>query len=193
VAKPRIALERSIAVAEAGVVHPTVATIERDEFCRELYPLLVGLVSLQGHGRDRSQELAQDALVKALERWSAVSRMDNPRAWVIRTALNLSTSRFRRRAAEGRALARAAARTRVAAARDFPQQVVDRTVVIGALAELPGRQRQVLLLRYFLDLPVAETAAVMRCSEGTVKALTHQAMSRLRAIGLIDPEERPSG
>ena len=50
---------------------------------------------------------------------------------------------------------------------------------MAALAALPPRQRTVLVLRYFLDLPEAEVAAAMKCSLGTVKSTTARALARL--------------
>lgn len=60
-----------------------------------------------------------------------------------------------------------------------------------AVADLPPRQRQAILCRFYGQLSVAETAASMRCAEGTVKALTHQAIANLRGAGLhvADNEE----
>ena len=51
--------------------------------------------------------------------------------------------------------------------------------LMGALAALPPRQRTVLVLRYFLDLPEAEVAAAMKCSLGTVKSTAARALARL--------------
>ena len=48
------------------------------------------------------------------------------------------------------------------------------------VARLPERQREVVVLRVFESLSVAETAAAMGCRQGTVKALLHKAMARLR-------------
>jgi RNA polymerase sigma factor (sigma-70 family) len=62
--------------------------------------------------------------------------------------------------------------------------VVDRAALRQALAALPGRQREVMVLRFFADLSVAETAATLRMSEGTVKTHTSRAVARLRqALG----------
>ena len=51
--------------------------------------------------------------------------------------------------------------------------------LLGALAALPPRQRTVLVLRYFLDLPEAEVAAAMKCSLGTVKSTSSRGLARL--------------
>ena len=57
----------------------------------------------------------------------------------------------------------------------------------AALRRLPARQQEAVALHYLLDLPVAETATVMGCDEGTVK--THLSRARLtleRALRLDD-------
>jgi RNA polymerase sigma factor (sigma-70 family) len=51
--------------------------------------------------------------------------------------------------------------------------------LMRALAALPPRQRTVLVLRYFLDLPEAEVAAAMKCSLGTVKSTASRGLARL--------------
>jgi RNA polymerase sigma factor (sigma-70 family) len=52
--------------------------------------------------------------------------------------------------------------------------------VRAAVATLPSRQRAAVVLRYFNDLSVADTAEILGCAEGTVKALTSQAVANLR-------------
>jgi RNA polymerase sigma factor (sigma-70 family) len=102
--------------------------------------------------------------------------------------MNLARSRFRRLAIERRArglLEHAAAGQRV--------EPTDESVVAvrTAIAQLPPRQREVVLLRYFADLSVQATAEVMGCAEGTVKASTHKALATLATLGLRD--EEPAG
>ena len=58
--------------------------------------------------------------------------------------------------------------------------------MIAALAGLPARQREVLVLRFYADLSVAETAFAMGASEGTVKSYTSRALARMREL-LADP------
>jgi RNA polymerase sigma factor (sigma-70 family) len=61
--------------------------------------------------------------------------------------------------------------------------VVDlRDALVRALAELPPRQRAVLVLRYWEELTEAETAAMLGCSEGTVKAAASRGLRRLREL-----------
>jgi len=62
-----------------------------------------------------------------------------------------------------------------------PDDHADRLAVRAAVAGLPDRQRAALVLRYFADLSLADTAEAMGCAPGTVKALTHQALAGLRS------------
>jgi RNA polymerase sigma-70 factor (ECF subfamily) len=145
-----------------------------DEFCRRLYPRLVGALILQSGDRPVAEEIAQEALARAWERWRTVSLMDEPGGWVFRVALNLSHSQFRRRGAERRA----SRKTAVAPA--APPDQADAVAVRAAVSRLPSRQRTAVVLRYFADLGVDATAEAMRCRPGTVKALTHQGVAQLR-------------
>ena len=65
--------------------------------------------------------------------------------------------------------------------------------VRAAVASLPRRQRAALVARYFADLSVSDTAVLLGCAPGTVKALTSQAISRLQAslVMEIQEEEEP--
>lgn len=69
----------------------------------------------------------------------------------------------------------------------------------GALARLTARQRTVLVLRYFEDLPEADVARILGCTVGTVRSTTHRSLARLRALAPelaaldpADPGSRPS-
>lgn len=125
------------------------------------------------------EEIAQEALARAWERWDAVSAMDAPAMWVYRTGLNLARSHWRRRLRERRSLERSGLDRFTAAAPE--QSWADSVAVRQAIARLPSRQRSAVVLRYHGDLSVDDTARVMGCAAGTVKALTHQALDRLRA------------
>lgn len=153
------------------------------EFCDEIRDRLVGSLMIYCGDRHVAEELAQDALVRAWERWDTVGRMGSPEAWTYRTAFNLANTWQRRRSAERRARRRLAARPPTA--EQAPPDEVVRTAVLG----LPPRQRAVITCRFFLDLSVDETAALLRCAPGTVKAATHQALAALRASGVGRDED----
>jgi RNA polymerase sigma-70 factor (sigma-E family) len=60
--------------------------------------------------------------------------------------------------------------------------IEERSVVRAALARVPRRQRAVLVLRFIYDLPVAEVAQILGCSEGTVKSQTSHGLTTLRKL-----------
>ncbi|MDQ3146700.1 MAG: sigma-70 family RNA polymerase sigma factor [Actinomycetota bacterium] len=154
-------------------------------FCQEIRGRLVGTLTLYCSDREVAEELAQEALTRTWQRWARVGRMDAPEAYTTRTAINLANSWYRRRLAERRARDRSGG---VAAAGRWPDGDVVATVR-QAVRSLPKRQRAVVIARFYLELSVDETASLLGCAPGTVKATTHQALARLRDSGLVDDEE----
>jgi RNA polymerase sigma-70 factor (sigma-E family) len=134
-----------------------------------------------------AEDLVQETLFKVARRWPKVSRMDHPVAYARRILVNLalrgSSKRSRRRAELSET------RTADPAA---PAAPLDRHDELhAALAALPPRQRAVLVLRYFLDLPEAEVAATLQCSLGTVKSTASRGLARLeQALRPLDDTRR---
>ena len=162
---------------EATVDHLAVdvpASVET--FCRELTPKLVKMLTVRVGNRFLAEELAQEALARAVADWSKVSQMRNPQGWVYKTALNLSFSRFRRIQAERRAVKRMHARPVASVQLELSDAVVFREL----LQSLSRRQREVVGLRFGIDLSVEDTAEILGITQGTVKTLTHRALERLR-------------
>ncbi len=156
-----------------------------DAFCRDLGPRLVGSLQLYCGDRATAEELAQEALARAFERWDRVGTMASPEAWTYRVAFNLAKSGIRRRAAERRAHRRWRADRVIVAGEPSAAAVAVR----DAVAALSPKQRAVIIARFYGGLSVKETAVALGCAEGTVKAHTHQAVANLRAAGLSDVEQ----
>jgi RNA polymerase sigma-70 factor (sigma-E family) len=134
--------------------------------------LLVGDV---GHAED----ILQTALMRLAARWKSVHTA--PEAFVRQVLVNLARDRWRR----ARRRVREHELTnvdQVTTDHDLAASVANRDAVRRALAKLPARQREVVVLRFFADLSVAETAEALRTSEGTVKAHTSRAVARLRQL-----------
>jgi RNA polymerase sigma-70 factor (ECF subfamily) len=153
-------------------------------FCRREWPRLVGSLSLFTGDGDLAEDLAQETLTRVCRDWRTVSNLDSPGAWAHRVALNLARSHYRHRSVAQRQRARLASPTD---AHDPDTATV--LAVRDAVSQLPVRQRTALVLRYFADLSVAETAAAMQCPQGTVKTLTREAIAALRTMGLITEAE----
>jgi RNA polymerase sigma-70 factor (ECF subfamily) len=152
-------------------------------FCAEVRGRLVGSLTLYCGDRGVAEELAQEALVRAWERWSKVSTLESPEAWTFRVGMNLANSWFRRRSAERRARGR----LRIPDPPDVDPATV--AAVRDAVTALPPRQRATIIARFYLGHSVDETAALLECAPGTVRAATHQAIANLRRAGLVDEED----
>ena len=157
-------------------------------FCRAQHTRLVGVLAYTVGDRYVAEELAQETLIRVCQHWPKVRDMAAPEAWTHRVAQNLATSWVRRRIAERRATRRVQARP--------VMNVMDATHDVVALRteiqRLPKRQRTAVVLRYFADMPAAQVGEVMGCTEGTVRALTHQAINALRERGELTGLEETS-
>lgn len=150
--------------------------MEFETFARTQHRQLVASLTLYCGDRWVAEELAQDALVRARERWDHVAEMASPGAWLHRVAMNLANSRFRRKGAERRAYRRLG---RPPTQTDDPSPA-DAVAVRRAIAALPDSQRAALVLRYFADLSVAQTAEAMGMTAGSVRSATHRGLEALR-------------
>ena len=121
----------------------------------------------------RAEDQVAEAFARAWVSWRKVSRHPAPRAWVVRTALNAGATWWRRRARElplaGHDVASLEKRG----------TGLD-TVVLNALRRLPDRQREVIVLRVFLDLDIETTARQLAIAPGTVRAHLSRAVAALR-------------
>jgi RNA polymerase sigma-70 factor (sigma-E family) len=121
-----------------------------------------------------AEDLLQETLLKVAKRWPKVSRMDHPIAYARRILVNLALADGPKRSRR-RAELREAQRGEPVA----PVPIDAHDDLYAALAALPPRQRTVVVLRYFLDLPEAEVAAALQCSLGTVKSTASRGLARL--------------
>jgi len=122
-----------------------------------------------------ADDLVSTTLVKLLRHWRRVSAMDQPDAYVRRILLRAWLDERRR--PWRREHVTPVVPERAASTVDS----TDRLAILALLAELPPRRRAVLVLRYFCDLSVEESAEALGCSTGTVKSQTARALDTLRA------------
>ena len=124
-----------------------------------------------------AEDLVQETLLEVARRWPRVRRMDHPAAYARRILVNRALRGESRRARRRRELEADAPPEPPAP--NAVSAVDEHDELMSALAALPPRQRAVLVLRYFLDLPEAEVAAAMKCSLGTVKSTASRGLARL--------------
>lgn len=130
----------------------------------------------------QAQDLVQAALAKAWSRWPRIVRQDAPEAYVRRIILSTYLTWSRRR---WRGELPAETLPDEPSPTDAYDDVDLRHALLGALSELPPRQRAVVVLRYFDDMTEAQAAGVLGCSVGTVKSQAAKAMVRLRASRVL--------
>jgi RNA polymerase sigma-70 factor (sigma-E family) len=163
-------------------VRDTAAKHQFERFAAEvLDPLLRTGYLMTGDARE-AEDLVQETLLRVARRWRRVRSMQHPAAYARRVLINLvlhDAGRRSRRRAEliepPDGAAEAADESAARALRD----VEDLAEVGWALARLPARQRAVLVLRYWEDLPVAEVGGILGCSAATVTSTASRAAARL--------------
>lgn len=122
----------------------------------------------------RAEELVQQALVNTWVRWRRIEQ-DQPHAYVRRAMVHIHTSWWRRSRRESDLP------TGFDRAAPDGADLGDRDRTLTALRLLPPRQRAVIVLRYYEDLPEADIAQVLGCSTGTVKSQASRALRTLRS------------
>src|SRR5580658_3208752 len=135
---------------------------------------------MTGDGRD-AEDLVQETFLRVARRWNRVRAMDHPAAYARRILINLVLHDAGRRSRQRTELWPQDGRADTAdesAARAL-REVDDQAEFRWALAQLPARQRAVLVLRYWADLPVAEVADILGCSEGTITSTASRAAACL--------------
>lgn len=150
------------------------------DFVAARYGALARTAFLFTGDRGYAEDLVQSALIKTLRGWDRLHDQEGAEAYT-RTVMVRLAGRWSRRRWRGEISTEL-----VDELRSEPNSAaaID---VRAALAQLPWPQRAVLVLRYFDDLTERDTAAVLGCSEGTVKSRCHRALAALRASGLLDP------
>jgi RNA polymerase sigma-70 factor (sigma-E family) len=136
---------------------------------------LMGTAYLLCGDRGHAEDLVQTALLRTARRWHTAQQQ--PEAYARRVLVNLAKDRWRllgRRVDE--------IGVQVDVAEPVNDGVLERDHLLSAIRALPTGQRAVLVLRFFDDLSVAETAAALGCSEGTVKSQTSRALDRIRGV-----------
>ena len=141
---------------------------------RELPNVFRAVLLLCGDRRI-AEDAAQEAFARALVRWRRLGGQPWVGGWVMTTALNVARRQLRRRPTP----------EPVPAPDRDPESLMDAR---AAIRTLPPRQQEAVALHYLLDLPVADTATVMGCDEGTVKTHLSRARSALRTALAIDDE-----
>lgn len=149
-----------------------------DEFVASGSARLLRSAYLLTGDRDHSEDLLQVALVRVARRWDVARNA--PHAYAHRVLVNLLHDRRRHLSRRVNEQPLGGHDDRHRPVPDATQGLIDRIAIIGAVRGLPLRQREVVVLRFFADLSVSDTAAAIGSSEGTVKTHTSRALLALR-------------
>lgn len=148
-----------------------------DEWYQAIHPQLIAVLVASFGDLGLARECADEACVRALEKWDSVREMSSPNGWAVRVALNVAKRRLRRRTIELRLLSRSVIGDVAGPAGELWHVV----------RQLPPRQRQAVALRHVTQMTEAEIADVMGISRGGVSSTLRAAYSALK-LALNDEE-----
>jgi RNA polymerase sigma-70 factor, ECF subfamily len=120
-----------------------------------------------------TQDLVQEAFIRAWQRWDRVGRYDDPGAWVRRAAWNLAITRHRRRKIFRRVPEPGPPPP------ESPEAGLHRVDLVASLRKLPEKVRRAVVLHYLTDMSIADIAAEMGAAEGTVKSWLRRGRTEL--------------
>ena len=149
---------------------------------RAMYPRLVVVLFATCGDQADAEDAAQEAFAKALRNQRRFINLDNPEAWLRTVALNHLRNGWRHNDVVRRL------RDKVPGPQGALELGPDHVAIMAALGGLDRPQREVVVLHYLVDLPVAEIADTLGIPEGTVKSRLSRSRGRLGP--LLTDEER---
>lgn len=153
-----------------------------DDFVTASSPSLLRTAYLLTGDHGHAEDALQHALMATARHWRTIHT--DPVAYTRRTVVNLAKNRWRARSRRVVEVSNSTEPTY-----GPPDQAVALSqALVGALRQVPYQQRTVLVLRYFEDLSIEQTAEVLGCSAGTVKSQSHHGLAKLREL-IGDPAD----
>lgn len=122
-------------------------------------------------------DIVQEALIKVYVAWPRLDKGGGLATYARRVVISVATDMHRKRSSTE---IPTQISPHIASSTSIETSFVDRDTVVKALAALPARQRACVVLRYYEDLSVSETADALGCSEGNVKSQTSRALATLQ-------------
>jgi RNA polymerase sigma-70 factor (sigma-E family) len=148
-----------------------------EQYARTRAGSLLRFAFLLCHDQQLAEDLVQEALARTYRSWHRIEQLDHPDLYVRRIVLNQLLS-WRRRRGWGREVT-------TGWLPEHPSPIGagdagDREALWALVKALPPRQRAVIVLRFYEDLPDVQIARVLDCSPATVRAHAFKALARLR-------------
>jgi RNA polymerase sigma-70 factor (sigma-E family) len=136
----------------------------------------------------RAEDAAQETLLKMHRSWARIARHEGLDAYARQTLVHTLIDEWRRPWRRHEHVADEVPEGGSAGSFDATAQIDDRAQLVRAVSLLAPRQRACVVLRFYLDVSVADTAATLGCSVGNVKRLTSDGLAALRVV--LDTTER---
>ena len=154
-------------------------TAKLTDLYQEHYRQLLRIAALLVDDRASAEDIVQDAFVRVFDSRTRLRDPDKALAFLRQAVLNRARSIMRRRMVAKKYQPRLATRD---VQPDDSVQEVDRAVLAELLEQLPRRQREAVVLRYYADLSEARTAELMKVSPGAVKSYCSRGVARLSEL-----------
>lgn len=156
---------------------------EVEQYVAAAMPRLMGLARAMTGNQADAEDLVQDTLVTVVLKWPRIAHARHIDAYVRRTMVNTLISKKRKRSStEVISHEMVTADYMQPASAGVEKGVSERELMLGLVAQLPDRQRAVIALRYYEDLPDSDIADALDCSEQAVRSAAHNAMKALRRL-----------
>src|SRR5712691_11130718 len=147
-----------------------------EQLFAENYPKLAGWVRRLVDDDDTAHEIASEAFVRLLSRWTKPGNLDSPQSYLYMIATNLVRDHWRKMERERRAMRAVTSGSDVEPPSDPAQDVDVRELIQG----LPARLREPFLLHYYAGFGIREIAVLLKRPEGTIKADLYHARAKLK-------------
>ena len=168
-------IERSIETPDVRAMEATLAEAPArfEEFFDAEHTRLFGALCFVTGDRHEAEEIMQDAFLRLWERWDD-GRIDDPSAYLFRTAMNVFRNRYRRSALGLRKT------LSIASSEDAFATIDDRDLLVRSLRELTPDQRAAVLLTGYVGLSSEEAGQMLGMRPGTVRTLATRARAAIR-------------
>jgi RNA polymerase sigma-70 factor (sigma-E family) len=141
-----------------------------EEVYRASFDRMIRVAFMMTGSNEAAEDIVQDAFVGLFARFD---RLDDPVPYLHRSVVNGCLARGRRRRVVQRL-------GHLTVAESVASLEIDE--MWGALKRLSARRRAAVVLRYYIDLPLAEIAEILDCKTGTVKSMLNRALADLREV-----------
>ena len=147
-----------------------------DEFAATRLDAVLRFAVVLTNDRGLAEDVVQEVLIRAHQRWTQIAEMEHPEAYVRRMVVNEFLS-WRRKWARYVPQADVEPDTRQP---DHAEAHAERSALLAEVVKLPRRQRTVLVLRYYEGMSDAQIAEVLGCAETTVRGYAFRGLAALR-------------